>query len=129
MRKGQRLTQKEIANRAKVTESAHRAYELGDCNPKPEILDRIAIVLGVRPEFLGAPTFRNKREFAYAILENGDAFGYIVRDINGVITIAANHNLERNSFSELVRDWEIAHKRLVNLDIDQKNARSGGVPE
>lgn len=30
-----RLTQKEVADRASVTESAYRAYELGDRNPKP----------------------------------------------------------------------------------------------
>lgn len=43
------LTQKEVADKAHITESAYRAYELGDRNPKPEILDRIAKVLGVRP--------------------------------------------------------------------------------
>ena len=58
------LTQKEVADKAHITESAYRAYELGDRNPKSEILDRIAKVLGVRPEYLSAPVFRNRREFA-----------------------------------------------------------------
>lgn len=40
------LTQKEVADKAKITESTYRAYELGDRNPKPEIMDRIAKVLG-----------------------------------------------------------------------------------
>ena len=50
LRSALRLTQKEVADRASVTESAYRAYELGDLNPKPEVLKRIAAALGVRPE-------------------------------------------------------------------------------
>lgn len=48
------LTQKDVANKARITESAYRAYELGDRNPKPEILNRVAKALGVRPEYLSA---------------------------------------------------------------------------
>lgn len=49
------LTQKEVADKARTTESAYRAYGLDDRNPKPDILDRIAKALGVRPEYLSAP--------------------------------------------------------------------------
>lgn len=87
LRDGLHLTQKEVADKARITESAYRAYELGDRNPKPEILGRIAKALGVRLEYLSAPMFRNRREFAYAILENEDVFGYTVRDIDGVPAI------------------------------------------
>lgn len=59
LRDGLSLTQKEVADKAHITESAYRAYELGDRNPKPEVLNRIAKVLGVRPEYLSAPTFKN----------------------------------------------------------------------
>lgn len=41
-----RLTQKEVADKAHITESAYRAYELGGYNPKQDILDGIAKVLG-----------------------------------------------------------------------------------
>lgn len=54
-----RLTQKEVADKAHITESAYRAYELGGHNPKPDILDGIAKVLGACPEYLSSPTFRN----------------------------------------------------------------------
>lgn len=59
-----RFTQKEAADKASITESAYRAYELSDRNPKLAILDRIVKALGVRPEYLSAPRFRNRREFA-----------------------------------------------------------------
>lgn len=41
-----RLTQKEVADKAHITESAYRAYELCGYNPKQDILDGIAKVLG-----------------------------------------------------------------------------------
>ena len=114
------LTQKEVADKAKITESAYRAYELGDRNPKPEILDRIAKALGVRPEYLSAPTFRNRREFAYAILENEDALGYTVRDINGVRAIVKGYGSAMDFFAEFVRDWEQMRENLGNREITKE---------
>lgn len=114
------LTQKEVADKAKITESAYRAYELGDRNPKPEILDGIAKALGVRPEYLSAPTFRNRREFAYAILENEDAFGYTVRDIDGVPAIVKGYGFATDFFAEFVRDWEEMRQKLDDREITQE---------
>ncbi len=114
------LTQKEVADKAKITESAYRAYELGDRNPKPEILDRIAKALGVRPEYLSAPMFRNRREFAYAILENEDAFGYTVREIDGVPAIVEGYGSAMDFFAEFVRDWEEMRQKLDNHEITKE---------
>ena len=105
----------ELADKAKITESAYRAYELGDRNPKPDILDRIAKALGVRPEYLSAPTFRNRREFAYAILENEDAFGYTVREIDGVPAIVKGYGN-----AEFVREWEQMRAKLDSHEITQE---------
>lgn len=114
------LTQKEVADKAHTTESAYRAYELGDRNPKPEVLGRIAKALGVSPEYLSAPTFKNKREFVYAILENEDAFGYTVRDINGAPAIAPGYGSAIDFFSEFVHDWEVMREKLANSEITQE---------
>lgn len=114
------LTQKEVADKAHITESAYRAYELGDRNPKPEILDRIAKALGVRHEYLSAPTFRNRREFAYAILENEDSFGYTVRDIGGVPAVVKGCGSAMGFFANFVRDWEEMREKLDNHEITQE---------
>ena len=114
------LTQKEVADKAHITESAYRAYELGDRNPKPEILDRIAKALGVRPEYLSAPTFRNRREFAYAILENEDEFGYTAREIDGVPAIVKGYGSAMDFFAEFVRDWEEMREKLDNREITKE---------
>lgn len=114
------LTQKEVADKAKITEFAYRAYGLGDRNPKPEIMDGIAKVLGVRPEFLNVPTFRSRREFAYAILENGDVLGYTVRDMDGVPAIVKGYGNAMDFFADFVRDREGARKKLDDHEITQE---------
>jgi len=113
------LTQKEVADKAHITESAYRAYELGDRNPKLDILDRIANALGVRPEYLSAPTFRNRREFAFTILENEDAFGYTVREIDGVPAIVKGSGNAMDFFAGFVRDWEEMRSKLDSHEIAQ----------
>lgn len=114
------LTQKDVANKARITESAYRAYELGDRNPKPEILNRVAKALGVKSEYLSAPTFRNRREFAYAILENEDAFGYTVRDIEGIPAIVKGYGNAMGFFAEFVRNWEQMRAKLDNHEISKE---------
>lgn len=93
---------------------------LKDRNPKPEILDRIAKTLGARPEYLSASTFRNRHEFAYAILENEDAFGYAVRDITGVSAIMKGYGSTMDFLTEFVLDWEQMHEKLDNYEITQE---------
>lgn len=114
------LTQKEVADKAQLTESAYRAYELGDRNPKPESLKKIAKVLGVQSEYLSAPTFKNQHEFAYALLENEDLFDYTVQDINDIAAIAANPGSEKNFFFRLVHAWNEARKKLDSHEITQE---------
>lgn len=117
LRKKLNLTQKEVAAKAHITESAYRAYELGDRNPKPGILDRIAKVLGVRPEYLSAPAFKNRREFAYALLENEDIFGYTVRDIDGTTAIVTGYSPDMSSFTEFIQEWGSMRKKLDDREI------------
>lgn len=115
-----RLTQKEVADRASVTESAYRAYELGDRNPKPEILKRIAAALEVRPEYLSAPVFENRHEFVYAVLDCEDLFGYTARDFNGIATIAPSCDSKTRFFEKFVRDWSEVRKKLDDCEIDEE---------
>lgn len=48
-------TQKELAQLSDASESAMRSYELGARKPKPEIQERIAMTLRVRPEYFSSP--------------------------------------------------------------------------
>ena len=115
-----RFTQKEAADKAHITESAYRSYELGKRSPKPEILDGTAKAPGVRPEYLSSPTFRNHREFACAILENEEVFGYAVREIDGTPAIVKGYGSAMNFFAEFVRDWEQMREKLDNNKVTQE---------
>lgn len=68
------MTQRELAEKAGLTESAMRSYELGYRMPKREIVDRIAKAFGVRSEYLTAPEFLNSTVFCYALLQSEEAF-------------------------------------------------------
>ena len=57
LREKRQLTQKQLASLSGISESALRSYELGDRKPKKEVLERIAMALRVRPEYLSAPEF------------------------------------------------------------------------
>ncbi len=124
------LTQKEVADETHVTESACRAYELGDRNPKSEILGRIAKVLDARLEYLGAPTFRNRREFAYGLLENEDLFGYTVCNIDGAAAIATGCGLLLGAFLPNSFTTGKTCERNSTITRSQKmNMRPGSAPE
>lgn len=99
------MTQKELAREAGISESAMRSYELGDRTPKPEVLDRIARALKVRPEYLSAPEFKRSLEFTYALLENDDMQDYTVAEINGHPAIVANAKSAGSSFAKLLSEW------------------------
>lgn len=100
--------------------SAYRAYELGDRNPKSEILDKIAKVLGVRPGCLSAPAFKSCREFVYALLESENEFDYTVRNMDGIPTIVKDYDSAMGFFAELVRNWEEMCKKLDGHEITQE---------
>lgn len=105
---------------ARITESAYCTYGLSDRNPKPEILDRVAKVLRKSSERLSALTFKNHREFAYAILKNEDAFGYDVRDVDAVSAIVKGYDSVTGFFNNLIRDWEQMRKKLGNHEITKE---------
>ena len=66
LREKRQLTQKQLAELSGISESAMRSYELGDCKPKKEVLERIAMALGVRSEYLSALEFGPSMGFFYA---------------------------------------------------------------
>lgn len=81
LREKMQLTQKQLAALSGISESALRSYELGDRKPKKEVLERIAMALRVRVEYLSAPEFGPSMEFFYAMLENDELYGYTTTEI------------------------------------------------
>ncbi len=65
--KNKHMTQKELAEKAQVTEAAISHYIKGDRTPRSSVLARIALALDTTPEFLmeGMPQ-KPAEELAYA---------------------------------------------------------------
>lgn len=123
LRKARNITQKELAELAGVTESAMRSYELSDRNPKPEVLDRIARALKVRPEYLSAPEFKGHLEFAYALLENDEDEGYTVTMVNGQPAIVPDMRTAGIGFDRFLRDWNKMKEKLDTGEIAPEKYR------
>lgn len=112
------LTQKQVADFAGISETAYRSYELGARKAKPEISERIAKTLKVRPEYLSSPEFGPYMEFYYAILENEDTLGYTVTKINGQPAIVAKPGA--SSFFALLSNWNEMKEKLEAKEITRE---------
>lgn len=111
-------TQKELAQLSGISESALRSYELGARKPKPEVQERIAMALRVRPEYLSSPKFGPYMEFYYAILENEETLGYTVTKLNGQPAIVAKPG--NSSFFALLSNWNEMKEKLEAKEITQE---------
>lgn len=120
LRRKSGLTQKELAELAGISESAMRSYELGDRKPKREVLERIAMALRVRSEYLSAPEFGPKMEFFYALLENDELMGYTITEINGQPVITGGGMTAGITFSDFLSDWSEMKQKLDAKEITQE---------
>lgn len=111
------LTQKEVAERAGLTESAYRAYELGDRKPKLGALEKLAKVFGVKTEYLSTPGFRNQEEFVYALMDCEDLFGFEPREIDGTAAIVPGPNAEGDGFARFLQSWCDTRQKLDAQEI------------
>lgn len=68
------MTQRELAEKAGMSESALRGYGLDDRNPKPVHLKMIAEALQVRPEVFADTTIRTDMEAIHLIFNFEDCY-------------------------------------------------------
>ena len=120
LREKRQLTQKQLASLSGISESALRSYELGDRKPKKEVLERIAMALRVRPEYLSAPEFGPSMEFFYAMLENDELYGYTITEINGRPAITGGLMTVGMTFDGFLRDWNKMKKKLDAKEITRE---------
>lgn len=117
LREKRQLTQKELGELCGISESAMRSYELGDRKPKKDVLERIAMALRVRPEYLSAPEFTRGMEFFYALLENDEMFDYTITEINGRPAITGGLFTAGMTFDGFLRDWNEMKQKLDAKEI------------
>lgn len=68
------MTQRELANAAGLGESAFRSYELGECSPKQNTLERIAKALDVAPACFDTYGIEQYDELMHALFLSEEAF-------------------------------------------------------
>lgn len=120
LREKRQLTQKQLAELSGISESAMRSYELGDRKPKKEVLERIAMALGVRSEYLSAPEFGPSMEFFYALLENDELYGYTITEINDRPAITGGLMAVGVTFDGFLGDWSKMKKKLDAKEITRE---------
>lgn len=120
LREKRQLTQRQLAELSGISESAMRSYELGDRNPKKEVLERIAMALRVRPEYLSVPEFGPKMEFFYALLENDELMGYTITEVNGQPAIVGGGMTAGLTFDGFLRSWYEMKKKLDAKEITRE---------
>ena len=120
LREKRQLTQKQLAELSGISESALHSYKLGDRKPKKEILERIAMALRVRPEYLSAPEFGPPMKFFYAMLENDELYGYTINEINGRPAITGSLMTVGMTFDGFLRDWNKMKKKFDDKEIPRE---------
>ncbi|WP_449135617.1 helix-turn-helix domain-containing protein [Senegalimassilia anaerobia] len=120
LREKRGLTQKQLGAACGISESAMRSYELGARKPKKEALERIAMELKVRPEYLTAPDFESMAELFYALFENDDLMGHTITEINGKPAITGGGMTVGIAFSSFLKDWSNMKKKLDAKEISQE---------
>lgn len=120
LRLKRQLTQKQLAELSGISEISKRSYELGNRKPKKEVLERIAMALGVRSEYLSAPEFGPSMEFFYALLENDELYGYTITEINDRPAITGGLMIVGVTFDGFLRDWSKMKKKIDVKDITRE---------
>ena len=128
-----KLTQKELAQRCRISESAIRNYELGNRLPDEETLKIIALALEInyyalkQPEpstLAGALNTLYLLESMYGLapeLENGEVkFVFKNRPAYAVPYITAD---DINDFKELIKIWIDTKEDLIGADFDESTSR------
>lgn len=120
IREKRQLTQKQLAELIGISGSAMRSYELGDRKPKKEVLERIAMALGVRSECLSVLEFGPSMEFFYALLENDELYGYTITEINDRPAITGRLIAVGVTFDGFLGDWGKMKKKLDAKEITRE---------
>lgn len=109
------LTQKELAEKAGLSESALRSYELGYRHPKDSRIKLIAQALEVHPEVFVDCRIRTSQEVIHLLFNLEENYGIVLIDGQAAVKGTGKH-------PEIVKallDWSEAHSKLESGEISQ----------
>lgn len=101
-------TQKEVATRAGISESAIRNYEQQKSNPKQGHLEALAKAFGIRPEALRLYDFEAGSLQANALFQLGDIYGLKPGSVGGFAFLAPRSRFMKR----MLEEWGSQYKAL-----------------
>ena len=107
LREAAGLTQKELACKAHLSESAIRMWELGERKPKPKAVQKLADALRVSPKVFNGYDVEDEDDCAHVLMRIEDEFGLMpaVSDEKPVI-------LAGDVMGKFIGEWAEARERL-----------------
>lgn len=107
-------TQKEVATRADISESAVRNYEQQKSNPKQGHLESLAKAFGVRPEALRLYDFEAGSVQANALFQLGETYGLKPGSDKRFALLSPTNEFMENAFAEWARQYDALKDGLID---------------
>ncbi len=115
-REERKLTQKQLALRAGMSEPAIRNYELGNRTPSEKQIEKIALSLDVSPFAIANPDLESYIGVMHALFYLEENYGVIPGEINGEICLRFKDRF--SGISTNVEKWLKEYKTVQNASED-----------
>ena len=115
------LSQKELAQRAGMSEPAIRNYELGNRTPSDKQLEKIAGALGVSIYAISNPNLENYDAVLHALFYLEDEYSFTPKEIDGQVYLAVeNKNAATRTVSKMLSSWNSEFEKLKSGEINKE---------
>ena len=115
------LSQKELAQRAGMSEPAIRNYELGNRTPSDKQLEKIAGALDVSIYAISNPNLENYDAVLHALFYLEDEYSFIPKEIDGQVYLAVeNKNAATRTVSKMLSSWNSEFEKLKSGEISKE---------
>ena len=115
------LSQKELAQRAGMSEPAIRNYELGNRTPSDKQLEKIAGALDVSIYAISNPNLENYDAVLHALFYLEDEYSFIPKEIDGQVYLAVeNKNAATRTVSKMLSSWNSEFEKLKSGEINKE---------
>lgn len=106
-RKAKGMTQAQLAEACRLTDSAIRNYELCNRTPGAEQISAIASVLDVSPEALREVPLESSRQALELLFRLDDAFGIVPDEMNGELVLKVDKSTRQSQkLVQALKAWK-----------------------
>ena len=115
------FSQKELAQRAGMSEPAIRNYELGNRTPSEKQLKKIADALGISIFAISDPNLESYEGVLHALFYLEDEYGIVPKEIDGQVHLSVeNKNAASRAVSKMLSSWSSESEKLKSGEITKE---------